>query len=172
MYSTVIDSHPTVIRHQVPQPTAVGMQTDAAKAFAINRSDALADKNMESLAKGAYSIPVKIESRAMNDPTLNSYETPNFIHKKETVLNAGSNVQTEFIVDPEVYLRSKFQEDLSAVTAQFDKTKTEEEKFAVCNFYFYFYCFILFFNFQLFIFCTDKILFYFLNILIHEMLLC
>lgn len=36
------------------------------------------------VAKGAYSIPVEINSAAkINDPTLANYETPSFIHKSE-----------------------------------------------------------------------------------------
>ncbi len=137
MYSTVIDNHPTVIRHQVPQPTTVGMQTDAAKAFAIN-ADPLSEKRAQSLAKGAYSIPVKIGSGATNDATLSGYETPNFIHKKESVLNANADMQNGFVLNPEVYLKSKFQEDLGNIVAHLDKAKMKDEKIAVCNFNFFF----------------------------------
>ena len=110
------------------------MQTDAAKAFDVNPSDTLADKIVEALAKGAYSIPVKIGTGPNIDPTMSSYETPNFIHKKESVLNSITEVPAGFILDPEVYLKSKFQEDLSTITAQIDKCKTKEDKIAVCNF--------------------------------------
>ena len=134
MYSTVIDSHPTVIRHQVPQPTTVGVQKDAAKAFAVNPADTLSDKIAESVAEGAFSIPVKIQSGATNDPTLSGYETPNFIHKKETVLNSNSDPQNGFMLDPEVYLKSNVQEDLNTFVAQLDKAKMKEEKIAVCIF--------------------------------------
>lgn len=161
MYSTVIDRHPTVIRHQVPQPTTVGMQTDAAKAFAIN-ADPLSENRAESLAKGAYSIPVKIESGATNDPTLSSYETPNFIHKKESILNANSGLQSGFGIDPEVYLKSKFQEDLGNVVANLDKAKMKEEKIAVCNFFIFFFCpsVFLLFLYSFYLLMLKKIYFF------------
>lgn len=136
MYSTIINSRPTTISHQIPQPTTVGMHSDAAKAFAINHSESLSSKNDEALAKGAYSIPVKIESGSNNDPTLSSYENPNFIHKKESILNSNKEAQSGFIIDPEVYLKSKFQEDLNTVTAQLDKAKIKEEKISVCKIHF------------------------------------
>jgi len=112
------------------------METDAAKAFAVNPSNTLADKMAGALAKGAYSVPVKIGPGPNRDPTMSSYETPNFIHKKESVLNSIAEVPTGFILDPEVYLKSKFQEDLSTITAQIDKCKTKEDKIAVCKFLF------------------------------------
>lgn len=136
MYSTVINSHPTVIRHQIPQPTTVGMPTDSAKAFSVNPADTLSDKRAQSLAKGAYSIPVKIQSGASKDPTLSGYETPNFIQKKESAKNENTDIQTGFILDPEVYLKSKFQEDLNFIAGQLDRSKVKEEKIEVCKIHF------------------------------------
>lgn len=136
MYSTVINSHPTVIKHQIPQPTNIGVQTEVAKAFAINPAETLADKKIKS----GYSIPIKIESGAINDPTLASYETPNFIHKKDTIINGsgvGSSMGT-FVLNPEVYLKKHFQEDINNVIAELDKSKDKEEKLSVCNFIIYF----------------------------------
>jgi len=162
MYSTVIDSHHTNIRHQVPQPTKVTMETDATRAFNVDPAETLSDHKAGRLENGSYSIPVKIESGASADPILSGYESPNFIHKKESVLNAGSDIQTGFILDPEVYLKSKFQQDLNSVTEQLDKTSIKEEKIAVCNFTF-FYLYVYLFSLKVELFACMLILNYFIE---------
>merc|ERR1712151_479718 len=80
MYSTVINSHPTIIKHQTPQPKGIGVHPAAAAAFAVDPNQTAA---MEKIPNGAYSIPVQMN--AASDAGKDGYETPNFLHKKETV---------------------------------------------------------------------------------------
>ena len=104
MYSTVINRHPTVIRHQVPQPVNIGVHEDTTRAFSVDPSETLADER-NKIAKGAYSIPIKISNGAIKDPTLSGYETPNFISKSEKKLQESSQEQMEN-VDPSVFLKT------------------------------------------------------------------
>jgi len=135
MYSTVIDRHPTIIKHQIPQPMVITAHPDALKSFNINPADTLSDKLINSQPNGEYSIPVRLQSSAINDPTLSDYETPNFIHKNENVMKnhllPSSN--SPLGINPEVFLKSNFQRDLNTVLANLDHSKDKAQKISVCN---------------------------------------
>lgn len=135
MYSTVIDRHPTIIKHQIPQPRTITAHPDALKSFNINPADSLADKLRNSQPVGEFSIPLRLESGAINDPTLSDYETPNFIHKNENILNNHLIPISDnpLGVNPEVFLKSNFQRDINTVLANLDHTKDKAQKISVCN---------------------------------------
>lgn len=132
MYSTVIDRHPTVISHQMPQPTTVAVNMQVAKAFAVDSADTLHDTKLNKLENGSYSIPVKIESSSASDPTLSSYETPNFISKKEKLLNK-SQATVEMSLDPEVFLKNSFSQDINKFVAELDRSKDKAAKIETCK---------------------------------------
>ena len=131
MYSTVINSHPTVIRHEVPQPKGVGVHPATAAAFSVDPNQTLADK--QNIPNGAYSIPVQ-----MNAPTdlKEGFEVPNFMHKKEQIkesnqAQAGSEATN---ADPAVFLKSSMEKDINEFTAQFDNTRDKAERIAACKY--------------------------------------
>jgi len=124
MYSTVINRHPTVIRHQIPQPTNVGVNAVASSAFAVDPAQTLADHKLQN---GAYSIPVQISSGAIKDPTLSGYETPNFIHKGEKKIQETSE-ETMNNIDPAKFLKSNMEKDIGNFLAQFDNAKDKSER--------------------------------------------
>lgn len=131
MYSTVITSHPTVIRHQTPQPKGVGVHPVAAGAFAADSQIALAEK--EKIPQGAYSIPVQVNSSA--DALKDGYEIPNFIHtgeKKVQESEENLNVVSSPI-DPAVFLKNSMEKDLGEFLAQFDNSKDKAERIASCK---------------------------------------
>ena len=139
MYSTVINSHPTIIKHQTPQPRGIGVHPAAAAAFSVDSAQTLAEK--EKIPNGAYSIPVQMN--ASPDANQNGYESPNFMHKKETIkeqTSEGANkarTGTEFATeDPAVFLKSSMERDINEFTAQFDNTRDKAERIAACNFFF------------------------------------
>ncbi len=131
MYSTVINRHPTVIRHQVPQPVNIGVHEDTTRAFSVDPSETLADER-NKIAKGAYSIPIKISNGAIKDPTLSGYETPNFISKSEKKLQESSQEQMEN-VDPSVFLKTNMEKDIGRFVAQFDNSKDKAERIQSCK---------------------------------------
>lgn len=130
MYSTVINRHSTVIRHQLPQPTNVGVSLDAARAFAVDPSQTLSENQIKN---GAYSIPVKIQSGSSKDATMSGYETPNFIAKaervKETVQVGLTNTDTS------AYLKENMEKDITQFVSQFDNTKDKQERLNACKFF-------------------------------------
>ncbi len=137
MYSTVIDRHPTVIRHQIPQPTSVAVHPEAAKAFAIHPNEISEEAKLaEKMKGGAYSIPIKIEAGANPDPSLSSYETPNFIHKKENVMKTNEVVSDDkIIIDPETFLKNNFNDDINRFVAQMENTKDKSERINACKYF-------------------------------------
>ena len=130
MYSTVINKHPTVIRHQTPQPVNVGVHEDASRAMAVNPSLTLADK-IQKTGNGAYSIPVKISTGAIKDPTLSGYETPNFISKGEKKIQEASEEQITN-VDPAIFLKKNMEKDIGEFLAKFDNAKDKTERIKAC----------------------------------------
>lgn len=134
MYSTVIERHQTGISHQVPQPTNIGINVNAARSFVVESSEPAKDIKVEKIQKGAYSIPIKIDSSLGGNPTLSSYETPNFIFKKEKV-HEESKSSENLSIDPEVFLKSSFTEDVNKFVAELDNSKTKAEKIGACNLY-------------------------------------
>lgn len=146
MYSTVINSHPTVIRHEVPQPKGLGVHPATAAAFSVDPNQTLAEK--EKMANGAYSIPVQMN--AAPDANMNGYEVPNFLHKKEQIKesNSAQNQNTNGAeatantADPAVFLKSSMEKDINEFTAQFDNTRDKAERIAACKgFCFYIFLF-------------------------------
>ncbi len=134
MYSTIINRHSTVIRHQVPQPVNIGVHEDTTRAFAVDPAETLADAR-NKMANGAYSIPIKISNGSFKDPTLSGYETPNFISKGEKKLQESSQEQMEN-VDPAVFLKANMEKDIGQFLAQFDNAKDKTERIQACNFFF------------------------------------
>lgn len=143
MYSTVIDRHPTVIRHQVPQPVNIGVHEDTTRAMAVDPAETLADAR-NKMANGAYSIPIKISNGAIKDPTLSGYETPNFISKGETKLQESSQEQIKN-VDPAVFLKTSMEKDIGQFFAQFDNAKDKTEKIHACILFLFGFKFIILF---------------------------
>lgn len=130
MYSTVITKHPTVIRHQIPQPVNIGVHEDTTRAMAVDPSETL-DDDKRKMANGAYSIPIKISNGAIKDPTLSGYETPNFISKGEKKLQESSGEQLEN-VDPAIFLKKNMEKDIGQFLAQFDNSKDKTERIQAC----------------------------------------
>jgi len=130
MYSTVINSHPTVIKHQTPQPKGIGVHPAAAAAFSVDSAQTMAMADSEKVPNGAYSIPVQMN--ASPDANQNGYESPNFMHKKETIKeesSAKAKTGTEFATqDPAVFLKASMEKDINAFTAQFDNTRDKAER--------------------------------------------
>jgi hypothetical protein len=123
MYSTVITSHPTSVIHPVPQPVNYAVQQGTAGAFAHPEPAA-------PLTPGAYSIPVKIEGGAINDPTLSGYETPNFIHKGEKRLPA-SNIHAPPSLSPKAHMEETVKQDIQNFVSQFDNAKDKADRISV-----------------------------------------
>lgn len=131
MYSTVINRHPTVIRHQVPQPVNIGVHEDTTRAMAVDPAQTLADAQKRG-GNGAYSIPIKISTGAIKDPTLSGYETPNFISIGEKKLQESSEEQMEN-VDPAIFLKKNMEKDIGQFLAQFDNSKDKAERIQACK---------------------------------------
>jgi hypothetical protein len=137
MYSTVINSHSTTIRHATPQPTGVSVHPTAAAAFSVDSEQTLAMK--QSIPNGAYSIPVQIS--ASSDSNKDGYEAPSFIHKKEKKIeeseknqnNSGSETQFDSL-DPAVFLKSSMEKDIGEFTAQFDNTNDKNDRITTCKY--------------------------------------
>jgi hypothetical protein len=131
MYSTVINSHTTAIKHETPQPRGLGVHPAAAGAFAVDPAQTLAMHEKE-IPVGSYSTPVKMGANSNNGE---GYETPNFMHKKETVKESeGTENESEASnADPAVFLKSNIQKDITDFTAQFDNTKDKAERIATCK---------------------------------------
>ncbi len=131
MYSTVIDRHPTVIRHQIPQPTIVGVKSEVGKAFAIKSETNFSNINLPN----EYSTQIKYQSQAINDPKLSGYDSPNFIHKKENIFNQNeANTQKEVIIsNTEVFLNMNMQEDINSVISQLENNKDKQAKISICK---------------------------------------
>ena len=130
MYSTVIERHATTVVHPVPQPINYAVRADQAKAFQVSQSDIQAEA--AKMTPGAYSIPVKLQGGAINDPTLSGYETPNFIHKGERELPAnGGHAQATQAVNPEAHMQSSIQQDIQTFVAQFDNAHDKQERTTV-----------------------------------------
>jgi len=132
MYSSVITKHPTAIKHQIPQPVTIGVHADTARAMAIDPAQTLADAK-KNLANGAYSVPIKINSDSIRDPTLSGYETPNFISKGEKKIKENSQEELSSILDPAIFLKSNMEKDIQQFLAQFDNSKDKAERIHSCK---------------------------------------
>ena len=135
MYITVINSHPTIIRHQTPQPMGIGVHSAAAGAFAVDSAQTLAEKQRP---EGSYSIPVQINTSA--DSIKDGYEIPNFMHKKERKVEESNKAESGNVatsMDTEVYLKNSMEKDINEFTAQFENTKDKAERIAACIYIFF-----------------------------------
>lgn len=121
MYSTVVHGHPTIIRHQIPQPKGVGVNSDAAKAFALSDE---AMRLAELQRKGSYSVPVKIENSSEENDLL---EVPNFIQGREKVLN-NSILKED---DPMKFFKDNFSKDVTLLLGDLDNKKDKAERITV-----------------------------------------
>jgi len=136
MYSTVINRHPTVIRHQTPQPVHIGVHEDTTRAMAIDPAQTLADAPKN---KGGYSIPIKITNGAIKDPTLSGYETPNFISKGEKKIQEKVGEESFSNVDPAIFLKKNMEKDIGEFVAKFENSKDKEERTLTCNYFFIYF---------------------------------
>lgn len=130
MYSTVIERHSTVITHPIPQPMATSVSHNAAQTLSSGMNPSPPSNEMERLSPGAYSIPVKIQGGAINDPTLSGYESPKFIQSKEKVLNGS---QDKSLPDLGASLSVTSADDIKQFTAELGAVQNKEEKMATCN---------------------------------------
>ena len=133
MYSTVINSHPTIIRHETPQPKGLGVHPATAGAFSVDSAQTLADK--QNVANGSYSTPVQY-NEGNNEGAMKGYESPSFIHKKERKIQESEANQSEAeasSMDPAVFLKANMEKDISDFTAQFDNTKDKAERITACK---------------------------------------
>ena len=128
MYSTIVQGHPTVIRHPAPQPMGVGVSNDTAKAFALSDE---ATKLAEQMKKGSYSVPVKLESQASENESL---EVPNFIQSKETLMKNGKKNRNNFAaVEPKKFLKDSFNKDAKLLLDNLENKKDKAERIATRN---------------------------------------
>jgi hypothetical protein len=130
MYSTVIDRHPTVITHPIAQPVSSSVPSAASAQLSAGYNPSPPNE-LERLSPGAYSIPVKIQGGALNDPTLAGYESPNFISKKEKIL-PGLEITTP-LPDAGINISSASTEDLKQLTAKLSASNDKKEKLETCK---------------------------------------
>lgn len=146
MYSTVVSSHATTIRHATPQPTGIQVTGHNAAAFGVDSEQTLAMHQQQAIPHGAYSIPVQISASA--DYNKDGYETPSFIHKKEKQINDSVENQgavasfdplngsssNPLNIDPAEFLKSSMEEDIHEFTAQFDKDGKSSNTISACKY--------------------------------------
>jgi len=127
MYSTIVMGHPTVIRHPTPQPKGIGAHPDTAKAFALSDE---ATKLAETMKKGSYSVPVKIQSSGNGEN--DSLEVPNFIQSKETLLNGNNNRNNLSLSErePQKFLQDSFSKDANMLLDNLENKKDKAERIA------------------------------------------
>ena len=133
MYSTVINSHSTVIKHETPQPKGLGVHPATAGAFSVDSAQT------RSVPNGSYSTPVQY-NEGKNEGAMNGFETPSFMHKKERKIQESESNQegnqseaSNNNMDPAVFLKTNMEKDISDFTAQFDNTKDKAERIAACK---------------------------------------
>jgi len=130
MYSTVIDRHPTVITHPIVQPISSSVPTSATAHLAAGFNPS-PNNEIERLSPGAYSIPVKIQGGAINDPTLAGYESPNFISKKEKIL-PGLDISIP-LPEAGINISSASSSDLNEVSTKLSASNSKDEKLQTCK---------------------------------------
>ena len=132
MYNTVINSHPTVITRPILAPVSSSISSFGSQQL----SNQAAQEEMLRNNPGAYSIPVKMGSGAVNDPTLSGYESPNFIHKNEKILPGVQGVPVvngALIPDMQANVISVASDDLKDFTSQLSQSHSKQEKLDICN---------------------------------------
>jgi hypothetical protein len=83
---------------------------------------------VQPLNPGAYSIPVKIQGGVVKDPTLSGYETPSFIHKKETTIPDNNNKPTDTVTS----MKDTMEKDIQTFISQFDNSKDKNDRVEIC----------------------------------------
>jgi hypothetical protein len=132
MYNTVIEAHPTVIMNPQIQPAIYKSTPDVTNAFNVDSAQVHQELEVQKqkLNPGSYSTPIKMQSGAINDPTLAGYETPNFIHKKEKEIN---NQLVQQLIDPAQNLQSVAAHDIQTIMSQFDNVHDKNDKISQCK---------------------------------------
>jgi len=130
IYSTIIINHPTVIKHQIPQPTTIEVHEENARAMSLDSSITFTGTN-KWLPEGAYSIPVKIDSELNKDLNLKVYVGSNFIYKEEKI-KENSQKQLSSNLDPDVFLKINIEKDIKEFTDQFNNKKDTVERINSC----------------------------------------
>ena len=128
MYSTVINNHSTVITHPILEPIVNSLPTAGTKQLANGMLPN--EEEITKLSPGAYSIPVKIQGGAINDPTLSGYESPNFIHKNEKILPIVNGV---VLPDLPINVSTVASDDLKEFTTKLGNAHNKQEKLDTCN---------------------------------------
>lgn len=130
MYSTVINSHPTVITHPILAPIVASLPNAATQQLSNGMmSNQAPQDEIAKLSPGAYSIPVKIQGGTINDPTLSGYESPNFIHKNEKILPTADGA---LIPDLPVNVSTVASDDLKEFTTTLGNAHNKQEKLDTC----------------------------------------
>lgn len=131
MYSTIVSSHPTIIRHPTPQPSGIGANPDAAKAFALSQEAA---KLAERAKKGIYEVPIKMDSSQRIGDSDDSLEIPNFIQSKETLMKKGKKMNTEFTeIEPQKFFKDNFSKDADMLLHNLENKTDKAERIAACK---------------------------------------
>jgi len=125
MYSTVIERHATVITHPMIQPMSSSVTSTGAQSLSNGMNPSPPSVEMDRLSPGAYSIPVKIQGGAINDPTLSGYESPKFIETKEKILPGAEGVA---LPDVGATLTVTSADDVKEFTAKLGAAHNKEEK--------------------------------------------
>jgi hypothetical protein len=126
MYSTIINRHSTSVIHPVPQPVNYAVNPATTSAFENSQTESA------QLTPGAYSIPVKLQGGAVQDPTMSEYETPNFIHTGEKITPVGNiHEAPKFQLSPETNMQKVVQQDIKDFISQFDNAKDKADRIKV-----------------------------------------
>lgn len=138
MYSTVVESHSTAVMHPMIQPKTMVSSPDVTQAFSMDHFQYQIPE--AKLNPGAYSIPIRIQGGAINDPTLAGYETPSFIHKNEKILSENQNQRaqsqnsgSQIPGNPQTVLTNSINNDINEFVSQFDNAKDKTEKSNICK---------------------------------------
>jgi hypothetical protein len=131
MYSTIVSSHPTIIRHPTPQPSGLGTHPDTAKAFALSQEAA---KLAERAKKGIYEVPIKMDTSNSFGDSDDSLEIPNFIQSKETLMKNAKKINNEFTeTEPQKFFKDNFSKDADMLLHNLENKADKAERIAACK---------------------------------------
>jgi hypothetical protein len=125
MYNTVIDSHPTSIRHPTLKPQSMVLKNGGGDAL----FDEKGDNNVSSNSEQGYenvirgSIPVKISPSINVQANNGNFEDPIFIHKKEKV--------TEKVESLNTMLKKQIDGDMIVIRDKLKVADNKKEKIRV-----------------------------------------
>lgn len=122
MYSTIFAAHPTAIKHPTPQPQGLGVNSDAAKAFALSDE---ATKLAEKMKKGSYSVPVRLESDGV--------DAPSFVQSKERLLKEANEKSSFIEHNQQKFLKDSFNKDMTLFMDNLENKKDKAERIATSN---------------------------------------